>query len=507
MKNLIFCLVITVFSFVFGSLAQAATLPFNTTVHVCGDFHFDIMRVVDGFQIKVTDGARVRTIFHNDVFGASMINPMVSSINTGCYGKSLAIVDRISSKYGSSATVSLLDPSLDPLQIKELGTRRYASVAFESSHDPITIPPQASAQMDELLSREADPWYITRTGLVSKKSAVVEKSDMLNDRSYYVFDGQGGIVRRLANSSWNTVAAKDVMVCGGVAYVLYAKELAEINTATSSYPAEQYIIERSGQGTRKLIPVPYKDGAWKDLNKYQVNNLYVRPYFGRCFGEAVSLFNQYRITMVSGTSRFANFLDPRFSIADWDPKTGVKAYSYQNGYFTPGKIWSDANSVQGSSVIKTLDANGRVIKIKPPYFKNIKSFDAGTMMEFGLDPEYPDKAAVSLTEFCRSCAVTLVKSFYRQTNKGYEKIPGGDSFWIDAESVKANMTPLYLQADNTGISVRSYFLNQPMLLHGIASKFSLLGYRIGPLERDGTRKIWYTFKADGRVQRWMAVVR
>ena len=500
MKQLIFATLIFVSAVALTPAAHAQNLGFNVSRHVCGKYTFDVTRVVDGFQIRVADGVRTRMTFYPDVYQNQTPYFRSSSIISGCYGNDLAISKKGIAKYYSNQTINLIDPTGTYLQTKTLASRdNFAS-------PPVTTPLSASSTMDTLLSQPTDPWSITRPGLVSKQRIAPELPSILNDKSYFVFNNKGGITRKTAASNWSTTFAQGSTICNGnVSYVVYAKKFADADSSTSTFPAVQYIVERSTPGSRKLIPVPYADGAWRDPMKS------ITAYFGSCFGENVGFFTNYtNVSMLSGKTAFVNYLNPKKSI-----NTLNSIFETATGYYQPGLVWSQTDSsgrvtYNGDATIRILNSTGTVTTRKPLFFQDIHSYPVWTNMEFRLDPK--DPAAVDVVRLLQptndsSNPVTI--SYFQAMSGTYQAVTRDEyTDWKPPVYQWQDATPLYLSADKGALTVRSYFLTQSMLLHNFPNtQYTLLWNRIGPLEQDGTRKIWYAFKSNGVTQTLLARVR
>ncbi|MBU1032552.1 MAG: hypothetical protein ABII13_04400 [Patescibacteria group bacterium] len=489
---------------VFASFSFAESQPDNLKVYTCGKYRIEATRIVDGFHFKITDGDRVRTVFYNDpnARGGSYEDHAV--LLTECYGDSVAIRDTYSSRYHRNYIIHLINPNNDPLQIRLLGER---TIELYRPSQPVesTEPVQATALMDDLLSKETDPWPVIKSELVSKKQIPNQEKDILNDRSFYVFDDNGGIETRTADSNWNTTIAKNrtsAMVCDNVAYVLYEKRFASDNTATSTFPAIQYIIERSGDGPRKLIPVPYVDGYWNEAR------FTFYPWFNRCFGKNVIFHTNDRLTLISKDTNFTDYFNPKISIkAD----STVKWDFFNGQYYNPGKIEFTDKGVEGSSIVSILKQDGSTRDRSPVYFRNIREYPLNTTMEFRIDPVAHDKIIVVVKQPCDDCDNYSKTSYFLETDGVYEQITREEIQWDWNEVDKTfslRATPIYISAEKGAIALRGQTLDEPMFLHGFPKdmEYELNWYRIGPLEFNGTRKIWYSFTVDGKTQTWEARV-
>ncbi|MFH1077773.1 MAG: hypothetical protein V1745_00610 [Patescibacteria group bacterium] len=396
MKRFLITLVIVATSGLLGASSRAETTAYNQDTQTCGAYTFEVTRLVDGFFFRVTDGTRLRTIFHRDPYQPSSVYSNTSAVVASCTTDgALAIVDSHSAKYSIQKTISLLDPRLDPLQIKQFGSQTTVQRFGDLQDAVTTIPAERATDVANLLAMPTMPWTIDRTGLVGKKRVAPEASNILNDRSFFVHDGGDGIERRLADSNWNSTMAVDSVVTDtGIAYVLYVKHFAASDTPTSTSPSVQYVIERSGDGRRVLIPVPHVADDWKNYSNLWTSG---GVRLVTTSGDDAALLVGTRVTMVTGQTSFVDALDPATS-------TAVVDYASIHDY--------------------------------------------------------------------------------------------------------VQMTGLYVAAERDGLVLRSFYLKKPMLLHGLTgTSFVLDWYRIGPLEKDGTRKVWYGFTANGATQTWQAIVR
>lgn len=494
------------FAFTFSTHAENQVS--NQTVLTCGKYRYDVNRYVDGFLINVTDDSRTRTMFYRDPFASRsaygeeissvMYTQPYSSVIRECSDDALPIANRSIGKYGYGNKINLIDPTQNALRSKELGTQ-WSSKFTEIIE---TTPADAAAQMDLLLSKPKDVWAVTRTNLVRKQPIPAEKSDGLNDKSYYMFDAKGNVVRKTATSAWNTTLATDSVECtNGVTYVLYAKHFAEANTASSTSPAIQYMIERSGDGKRMLIPVPYADGSWR------VPGYDPMPYFGRCFGKSAGIYARGRVSIVSDKTPFVSYLNPKTSIAaDY---SNSELYFDGSAYYDEGIIWLNEIGIQGDASLLTLNANGTVTKRKPVFFRDLRQYPVGSGMKFRKDPKDPKKIVVLLSIYNNNPDLTVVK-YFLESSGTYTEVSRSEQEWVPREyNWDETGTPLYVSADTDMLTVRSFFLEKPMLLHGFlpGTAYTLLWHRVGPLEQDGTRKIRYAFTSNGRIQTWLAVVR
>ncbi|MBU0540236.1 hypothetical protein KKF59_01015 [Patescibacteria group bacterium] len=490
MRKTFFVMLMGVWILSFSIPVVAAQVTSSDTFKKCGAYSYNIKRVVDGFQIRVTDGARVRTMFYRDVISGNGVTGSESNVMSECEGSSLVFLDRTYGKYSQSYTVKFLDPTQDSLRINALDTVtsvNYGTVEMKSKN---------IAQIDAIMSKPQDKWEILKTELVQKQRIPAEKSDMLNDQSYYVFDGKGGITRKMSKSLWNTTLAEGVVVCdNGIAYILYAKQFADIFDASSTRPAVQYVIERSGDGNRKLIPIPFVDGSW---GSYGWNDLSVG--FGACIGENASVFVNERVSIVSGKTIFVDHKNPTTSLAP--------SY-FGNSYYSVENIWRYPDgSIKGDATIKTLNPDGTVTEKKPVFFQDLRKFSVGTSMQFRKDPRDESKIVVRIAQPRDNYDEPQVVKYYLESSGIYSEVSRVESEWKWPNYADDYMTPLYVSAEKNMLVVKSFFLKKPMLLHVLPTEnFTLLWQRIGPLELDGTRKVWYAFKINGKTQTWLATVR
>lgn len=474
---------------------RAQALGYNETAHVCGAYHFNVLRVVDGFQIRVSNGGKTRSLFYVDSFIDG--GKKYSSVISGCIDDALAIIDRTSGKYDEGLTVNLIDPTQNALQIRKLASRNRNTA--QPSPTVVTTPADASSTLDILLAQPTDPWDITRPGLVKKQRIASEASNWLNDQSYFVFDAHGGMMKKTTNSTWHTSIATDSIQCDRVSYVMYKKEFADMNTVTSTHPAEQYIIERTTPTSRAFIPIPRPDGDWRARPADPT------PYFRECFGQNAALTIMNRMTMVTPKATFVDGFSPRTSI---EPE-------FRNGtYYQGGSIWLDKDAsgsvaVRGDATLRILHADGSITNRKPVFFRDIHQYEYPTSMEFRLDPTEKTAINVILTQV--HPGNNTETAVFQEHGGSYQSIDRDPHMnWSDRDIFRFNLqpTPLYVSAENTKLALKSYFLTSSLLLHNLPNtKYTLLWNRVGPLEQDGTRKIWYSFRDKGMTQTWLATVR
>ena len=493
---------------------RAETMSPNMAVQVCGAYRYDVERVIDGLLIKVTDGARVRSLFHRDV--SADYGSQKTSVISGCDGISLALVEYdLIERYSHNETVFVIDPSGREPQRKNVG---IVTKNANTTIDPeVFVPEHETERLKSFLSHPRMEQPVANPSLVYKKHIQVEKVDFLNDRRYAAFAQDGRVVYGTASSNWNTTVALDSRVCAnGTTYVLYAKMFANGETEfTSTYPSNQYLIERSGKGHRTLIPIPYVQDAWRSLDTYPGV-----PELGRCFGEHVGLFFDKKILIVSPQTTSIDYLNPRTSLDTYAPEpsssdqVSSRIMNLQDirvspaGYWIPGRILRGNEGVRGSGAILLLNTQGSVTRLRPAYYRDMRQYPVDTQMNFFLDPQGGKNTTVQLILPGSDAHGDEVESYHEETNGIYHEVARNDAHWQKRVYTKYPFTPLYVSADKGGLTIKSHFLKQPMLLHGLPNTpYSLQWYRVGPLELDGTRKVWYAFSVNGNTQTWFAVVR
>ena len=513
MKNPISSTIIGLFAVIFAFLPSATKAAQTITTRDCGPYHYDIRRITDGFFVTVTDSGHVRTILYRDVIGPSSVFGSKSNVITGCADASLAFVDALNYKYGKSDVVKAIDPTGTYLRLVTIGWQSTSWIGDLSNR--IKISPASSASLiTELLSRPTENWIVERTELVGKTPTAIESANMLNDRSFYVFDGKGGYIKKTANSSWNTTQAIDTALCSnGTTYVLYQKMFAETNTPTSTFPNVQYIVERSGNGPRTLIPVPYVDGSWQaEMLGASIFSQNKPIYFGSCMGASASLNVHWRVMTANPiefkyTTRVA-MITPTTTVIDYiNPSRSIEAgYKAANSIISQGALhYYPSSGITGSSIISELHADGTVTQRKPIYFRDITSYGDGVSFYFRLDPIEPSRITLAVKTWS---GPNESYKYYMETNGVYQEVDRSENSWATSEVFAEQGTHLYLSADKDMITVRSFYLAKPMLLHYLPNTaYTLNWYRIGPLELDGTRKVWYELTVHGKKEMWFARVR
>jgi hypothetical protein len=342
-----------------------------------------------------------------------------------------------------------------------------------------------------------------------------EKSDLLHSKQYAVF-AQNGAELRNTSSNWNTTVALDSRVCAnGIAYVLYEKQFAEEDTETSAYPAKQYVIERSGEGRRSIVPIPHVDGDWRDPDRSLE-----APLFGDCFDRNVGLLVNGNIVMITPHDSHVDYRASDRTMTTYQYETGESSegpYQYRHdytirkadyGYWIPGRIYRTADSVEGSADISFLSAGGSSFKRKPVFFRDIRQYPVNTTMTFLLDPQDYLKVIVELSVPSTVKDQSDTVTYFKETNHVYQETTKEGLSWETPFPWDNRFTPLYVSAEQNAIVVKSYFFEQSLMLHAFPGRSPVLQwYRVGPLERDGTRKVWYAFTVNGHTQTWFAVVK
>lgn len=493
---------------VFFILLPVATMASQvTTTRDCGAYHYDIRRITDGFFVTAVDYGRTRTILYRDVIAPSSLPGDTTNVISGCADASLAFVHSVRYRYGSSQTVDVIDPTGPYLRIVTIGTKTTSTVGDPNTRVSVS-PVEREQLINELLSRPTEYWTIEHTELVTKSRTAVESPNILTDKSFFVFDGKGGYIKRNADSSWNTVLAVDTAFCAnGTTYVLYEKIFHEWNTSTSTSPNIQYVIERSGNGPRTLIPVPYVDRSWQSsINGSSVfSSSHGFAEFGACMGANASVIvradratSANRVTLITPQTTFVDYMSPARSIE--------AGYIDANGMFSPGRLYYNPNSgVTGSSVISELHPDGTVTQRKPLYFRDITSYANGALYDFRRDSTDPSRITV-VVEVWSGPEQGI--AYYMETDGAYLPVRRQSTSWRSIWGADNSGTGLYLSAEKDMITVNSFYLSKPMLLHYLPNTaYTLNGYRIGPLELDGTRKIWYELTVHGKKEMWFARVR
>ena len=508
--NKIFYLFSALALFLVALPASAADAVPSSSSHDCGKYHYAIQRAVDGFSIRVTDGARSRSIFYPNVYASdSVYQHPLAEIVSRCSGDNLLIADYAYGRYGHSTRLSLIDPTKDELTFRE-AAGLYANTATSNASSGTSTTGEYDKYTD-FFSAPVDGLSVKSAKLVSK-SRIASQNDALNDRSFYVFSGSG-TVKRLADSSWNTTLARSVANCpDGTSYTLYEKQFAERNTADSKFPASQFIVERVFKGVRKLMPIPYIDSFWK----YPGATLNVS--FKGCYGGNMVLdvrdgffwsvmenrkpFDS--MTMLTSQTQYADYLNPKKSIMS----SVVNLIQYDGAnYYQSGHLERVTQGIDGSAVIRTLLADGSIKVTTPIYFKSLLYYPVGSGMFFSKYPLDRNKIVIEL-----SPAAGSKSEYYIYQNGAYvdADIAGVRTVIPDRamEDGFSNFTPFYISPAKEGLAFKSYFVPQGLLLHGTGNtRFQLKWQRVGPLEKDGTRKIWYSMTLNGRPQTWLATVR
>ncbi len=481
--------------------ALAADSAPNATQRVCGAYRYDIQRIVDGFLIKVTDAERVRQMFYQDIFNVQNIFPTRTHFLSQCQGTTLIAEQSASSTHGDMVNLQQLDPTKPKLAFTDIFTRET---------DPsgtITDTPTSTSELEALLATPTDGWSNPSPTLITK-IRIPTQNDFAADRSYFIFSADHkSVIKKSTPSYWNNAWAQDSITCNGVTYTLYDKRFAENDTTTSTYPADQFVIERSTKQGSKLIPVPYTDGYWKKFKS-------LFPALGNCYGKNIavqvqsaienvdgSLNDIDQVTLISDKTAFVDYLNPKTSIA-YDLVTN-------HLYYKAGLIWHATDGIKGDATITTLNTDGSVTRKKPPFFQNLMDYPVGSSMEFRKDPQNDSNVAVILMQSSSTDVLQpRTQSKFVETSGEYIESP--NLVWNDAYANfhwGMQSSPLYLSSEKTGLVVKSYPTPISLLLHGTGGKdYHLEWYRIGPLEADGSRKIRYAINIDNKIQTWSAVL-
>ncbi|MFA4954148.1 MAG: hypothetical protein WC641_02460 [Patescibacteria group bacterium] len=496
--------------FLVVSPAFAADAVPSSSSHDCGKYHYAIQRAVDGFSIRVTDGARSRSIFYPNVYASgSVYRHPLSEIVSNCSGDYLVIADYSYGKFGNITRLSVIDPTKEKLSFREVANLSLEYVSQDRAYATTTTGEYE--KYVDFFSAPVDGLSIKGAELVSK-SRIASQNDALNDRSFYVFSGSG-TVKRLADSNWNTTLARSVANCpDGTNYTLYEKQFAERNTAESKFPASQFLIERVSKGVRKLMPIPYIDGFWK----YPGATLNVS--FKGCYGGNMVLdvrdgffwsvmenrkpFDS--MTMLTTQTQYADYVNPKKSISS----SVVNLIQYDGAnYYQSGHLERVTQGIQGSAVIRTLLADGSIKVTAPNYFKSLLYYPVGSGMFFSKYPLDRNKVVIEL-----SPAAGSKSEYYIYENGAYvDADVAGVRTVIPDRAIQDGFsffTPFYISPAKEGLALKSFFVPQGLLLHGTGkTKYQLKWQRVGPLEKDGTRKIWYSMTLNGKPQTWLATIR
>jgi hypothetical protein len=485
------------------SVLPASTHAQESNVYqiTCGDFRYTIHRVLDGFQIAVQDGSRIRTIFYTDIFGSTIETRAVAHVVQGCVGDRMAIHSvSYPGRYSQDNAIELIDPSGPSLRIQHVGTN--TTVSYRISPAPSYSGPPPNTQLMDLLNRPTVDWSLDRVTVVQKNQISPEKADFLNDNRYAVFDARAGIVFKRANSNWNTVVARDALVCDGISYVLYEKQFADAINSPTEYPAVQYVIEKSGIGGHRLIPIPWKDHSWR----YSL----APPQLLRCNGTRASMFVDSeessgefpRILVFSGDEAFIDMRDTRHAI-----NADGSDYFNEYGFFRTAKIQYTPTGVEGTTTVMQLLNDGRVIERRPVFFRDIRVYPIGTSMEFTLDPRNPSQTMVIVHTSSVTEDDLPTTSFYVEQQGSYVQVDRSRLEWRHVRESYKDVTSLYVTPQQGKMVVKSWFLKESAVLHDFGrASVHQRWQRIGPLELDGTRKIWYGVTVNGQVQTWKVVV-
>jgi hypothetical protein len=356
---------------------------------------------------------------------------------------------------------------------------------------------------------------------IRSKARLANQSDMLNDRSYYVFGANGSPVRRIAPSSWNSILGERELHCDDVTYTLYQKQLAAEPTAASTYPSIQYVVERVRGTSRKLIPVPHVDQSWKRplkpgallnvgleacLGGNAVLNVVASDEVKNALGETYPK-DILHFMVITPNVTYVNYLDKNKTIS---------ADTYSDGrspgrYFIAGAIFRTDEGVGGDATLAEVLENGTVVRSKPAYFRDIRQYPVGTRMTFYRHRD-TDQFVVQLSAPDRhysELGARWTHEVYVFENGQYQKVPDVNYVHqILPPEYPSDFRPIYVAAQKDMLTLKSYFLERTTLLHYLPGKtFTLDWYRISPVAKDGSQKVWYAFTTDGRQQTWVATIR
>jgi hypothetical protein len=364
------------------------------------------------------------------------------------------------------------------------------------------------------------------------KTRLANRTDALNDRSYYVFNATGGVTRRFAPSSWNSTIGEGNLQCGNVNYTLYRKGLSGPSTATSTFPEFQYIIERIEGTNRSLISVPHVDQSWKlrlgsdGISWVPADGYLFSTSLESCAGKNVILkafVAEYKKTLPGAPDlraevaravatqnglSYVNYRDPQKSVSS----SFDQSHNSPLGYHLTARIQRSGDVITGDSTITEIVENGRVARTKPPFFRNIQAYPADTWVEFYRHP----KTGQFVVQFAhpdrdyRTSEGTPAWTYevYVYENGEYQKKPD-ITYVYQLNPVRPKKAlDIYVNKENDYLTLKSFFLNRISLLHNLAGKkFTLDWYRASTLYRNGSQKIWYAFTVDGKQQTWSATIR
>lgn len=375
---------------------------------------------------------------------------------------------------------------------------------------------------------------------ILNKARLANQSDALNDRSYYVFGTYGNVVKKIAPKSWGTTFGERQLKCGNAKYTLYRKQLMEANFSTSTYPAVQYMIERTEGTNRRLIPIPHVDQSWKlrrtpDNQSWEPgerslwyvaldgcvgsNAAVNATYYGRGTlpsGQPVSE-TYTRGALVTANTSFIDYFNNSKSIGETKEEPYKILTTHPQGITIYGTLEKWGGQVSGDATLTELKANGSIVRTKPPYFRDIRQLPNGTTMRFTRHPvtsqfvvelAVPDQDYRSI-DGTYNTQVKWTYELYVHENGAYRLIPERSyAYQLAPTDTTRVAKSIFVSKEPTFLAFRSYFLTRVTQLHGLGGKpYTLDWYRIGALEPNGSFKVWYAFTVDGRQQTWLTTVR
>lgn len=596
----------------------------------CLGYRYDIKRILDGFDVRVTKDGKTRNFFLSDIyeFSRSTSNPIPK-----CEGAKLPFIDSSYGKYSSSHFLGLINPETPEITIEKQVLQGSTSFGYPNANsniirvlnsiqqspqvisigggalllsNPVTqtsiayiqngikqtavAPVLKPLSTDGLLAATSTPtgyqyadsyyqvyyfdgsavlvneykklgspgahlcvadnpntcraslnkWYRYTNGSWQETSAPVfdetpnsnlewdgieivsknqtyEGTNNLNDRSYYMYDSSNRVIRYVSPSNWNTTIGLQKITCGDTSYAVFEKQFADryADNSKLNYPARQYMLEIKRSSGIKAIPFAH-DGkrSWTSqavgIRGCIQNHLLVETSYSYVRPDG-AFESKYQTTVVNATDSSVQSRNTTRTSngSGWTKVDNSNSYAWG----TTASIYKSSQNgeVSGDTTIHAIANDGRFQSVKPPFFKRLADSPGGSSMTFSLDKS----GAIMVSHFELLSSLTYQQKYYRYDGSMYREITASDYENRSSryEAGPPAGTSLYLQKDGSRIALKSYFLERSQgiktsLLHDFGSTNARLNwYRIGPLEKNGTRNIRYSVTVNGKTQTWNAIVR